>query len=77
MKKQGSRYSNADFPASLKDNPYLFDEGTYETSLLSLPENQRQLLEGDWAVADGAAFPEFSETPCYWTLRYSTWLAEI
>jgi hypothetical protein len=49
-------------PASLKDNPYLFDEGTYEANLLSLPENQRrQLLEGDWAVADGAAFPEFSQ----------------
>ena len=49
-------------PASLKDNPYLYDEGTYEANLLSLPENQRrQLLDGDWAVADGAAFPEFSQ----------------
>ncbi len=49
-------------PARLKDNPYLFDEGTYEANLLSLPEMQRrQLLEGDWAVAEGAAFSEFRE----------------
>ena len=47
-------------PATLKDNPYLFDKGEYEANLLSLPEMQRrQLLEGDWAIADGAAFPEF------------------
>ena len=47
-------------PATLRDNPYLFDEGQYEANLLSLPEMQRrQLLEGDWAIADGAAFPEF------------------
>lgn len=47
-------------PATLRDNPYLFSEGAYEANLLSLPEMQRrQLLEGDWAIADGAAFPEF------------------
>lgn len=47
-------------PASLKDNPYLMEGGHYEANLLSLPEMQRrQLLEGDWAVADGAAFSEF------------------
>lgn len=47
-------------PATLKDNPYLYEEGNYEANLLSLPEMQRrQLLEGDWAIADGAAFPEF------------------
>ena len=47
-------------PASLKDNPYLMQDGQYEANLLALPEMQRrQLLEGDWAVADGAAFPEF------------------
>ena len=47
-------------PASLKDNPYLLDGGQYEANLLSLPETQRrQLLEGDWNTADGAAFPEF------------------
>lgn len=49
-------------PATLKDNPYLYDEGNYEANLLSLPEMQRrQLLEGDWAIADGAAFPEFRQ----------------
>jgi hypothetical protein len=47
-------------PASLRDNPYLMEGGQYEANLLSLPEMQRrQLLEGDWAVADGAAFSEF------------------
>ncbi len=47
-------------PASLVDNPYLMDGGQYEANLLSLPEMQRrQLLDGDWAVADGAAFSEF------------------
>mgnify|MGYP001047711581 FL=1 len=50
-------------PASLYDNPYLTEDGAYEANLLSLPENQRrQLLEGDWAVADGAAFPEFRQS---------------
>jgi len=49
-------------PASLHDNPYLVEGGQYEANLLSLPENQRrQLLEGDWGVADGAAFPEFRQ----------------
>lgn len=48
-------------PATLKDNPFLFSDGTYEANLLSLPEQQRrQLLEGDWMVAEGAAFPEFT-----------------
>jgi len=50
-------------PASLYDNPYLTEDGAYEANLLSLPENQRrQLLEGDWAVSDGAAFPEFKQS---------------
>ena len=53
-------FSRRFIPATLKDNPYLFREGAYEANLLSLPEMQRrQLLEGDWAIADGAAFPEF------------------
>jgi hypothetical protein len=47
-------------PARLSDNPYLAKEGMYEANLLSLPEMQRrQLLEGDWTIAEGAAFPEF------------------
>ena len=38
------------------------ESGQYEANLLSLPEMQRrQLLEGDWGVADGAAFPEFRQ----------------
>ncbi len=46
-------------PASVFDNPYLRDSN-YVQSLMSLPEQQRrQLLEGDWNIADGAAFPEF------------------
>ena len=49
-------------PAKLKDNPHLYNEGTYEANLLSLPEMQRrQLLEGDWAIAEGAAFGEFRQ----------------
>ena len=53
-------FSRRFIPATLKDNPYLYNEGDYEANLLSLPEMQRrQLLEGDWAVSDGAAFPEF------------------
>jgi hypothetical protein len=48
-------------PAKLFDNPYLAESGDYETMLLSLPENQRKrLLEGNWDVAEGAAFPEFN-----------------
>ena len=50
-------------PARLFDNPYLSTSGDYEAMLLSLPENQRKrLLEGDWDVAEGAAFPEFDRT---------------
>jgi len=45
-------------PAKLTDNPYLGYE--YKGNLLSMPEQERrQLLDGDWNVADGAAFPEF------------------
>ena len=49
-------------PAKLQDNPYLMEGGQYEANLLSLPEMQRrQLLDGDWAIADGAAFSEFRQ----------------
>jgi hypothetical protein len=48
-------------PAMLSDNPYLYDSGDYEAMLLSLPEHQRErLLEGNWDIAEGAAFPEFN-----------------
>lgn len=49
-------------PAKLSDNKYLYEDGQYEANLHSLNENKRrQLLEGDWNVADGAAFSEFRE----------------
>jgi hypothetical protein len=47
-------------PARLDDNPYLAHDGRYEQMLKALPPTQRrQLLEGDWEVAEGAAFTEF------------------
>ena len=47
-------------PARLMDNPYLAQDGRYEQMLKALPPTQRkQLLEGDWDVAEGAAFTEF------------------
>ena len=47
-------------PANLNDNPYLSKDGVYEKMLESLPPIQRkQLLEGNWDVAEGAAFVEF------------------
>jgi hypothetical protein len=56
-------FSRRFIPATLKDNPHLFDDGSYEANLLSLPEMQRrQLLDGDWAVAEGAAFSEFKNS---------------
>ena len=37
--------------------------GEYEAMLLSLPEvERRRLLEGDWDVAEGAAFFEFDRS---------------
>ena len=46
-------------PASLFDNPYLTADGEYEANLLSMPEVQRkQLLEGSWDIAEGAAFTD-------------------
>lgn len=64
-------------PAKLSDNPYIYDDGRYEANLLSLPEHQRkQLLDGNWDVVVGAAFPEWNrwvhviepfEIPYEWT----------
>lgn len=54
-------FSRRFIPANLFDNPYLTEDGLYEANLLSLPEKQRkQLLDGDWDVAEGAAFTEFN-----------------
>lgn len=48
-------------PAYLSDNPYLFTDGDYEAMLLSLPEHEKKrLLEGNWDVMEGAAFPEWN-----------------
>jgi len=48
-------------PARLIDNPYLYSSGDYEANLLSLPEaERRRLLEGDWDVVEGNAFPEWN-----------------
>ena len=50
-------------PARVSDNPYIWADGRYETNLMSLPDDKRrQLLEGDWDVADGAAFSEFRQS---------------
>jgi hypothetical protein len=47
-------------PARLQDNPFLAKDGRYEQMLKALPPTQRQqLLEGNWDVAEGAAFTEF------------------
>ena len=80
-------------PALLKDNPYLTKTGDYEANLLSLPEQQRKrLLEGNWDVAEGAAFPEFNRNihvvepykiPTSWTkfracdYGYGSWSAVL
>ena len=63
-------------PARLNDNPYLATDGRYEQMLKSLPPTQRkQLLEGNWEIAEGAAFTEFDrnlhviepfEIPLHW-----------
>lgn len=48
-------------PSSVFDNPYLANT-SYIQTLYSLPENERRkLLEGDWSIAEGAAFAEFRE----------------
>jgi hypothetical protein len=63
-------------PARLQDNPYLAEDGRYEQMLEALPPVQRQqLLDGNWDVAEGAAFVEFNpfdhvvtpfEIPLHW-----------
>ena len=61
-KKAGTPLFQRKFiPARLTDNPYLMRTGEYEAMLHSLPEvERRRLLDGDWDVAEGAAFSEFS-----------------
>ena len=62
-KTQQPLFQRRFIPARLTDNPYLAESGEYESMLLSLPEvERRRLLEGDWDVAEGAAFSEFDRT---------------
>lgn len=50
-------------PANLSDNPSLSKDGKYEKMLRSLdPIHRKRLLEGDWNVNEGAAFPEFNNS---------------
>lgn len=63
-------------PAKLSDNPYLAKDGRYEKMLKSMDEvTRRRLLEGDWNINEGIAFPEFIrelhiippfEIPAHW-----------
>lgn len=47
-------------PARLQDNPHLYADGRYEAQLQLMPEiERRRLLDGDWDIVDGMAFPEF------------------
>jgi hypothetical protein len=60
VKSEQPLFKRRFIPAKLMDNPFLYEQGDYEAMLLSLPETQRrQLLEGSWDVAEGAAFSEF------------------
>lgn len=46
-------------PARIRDNPGL-DADDYEQGLSHLPEHMRkQLMDGDWDVFEGAAYPDF------------------
>lgn len=48
-------------PAKLHDNPYLANDGRYEQMLKSMDAVTRaRLLDGDWNISEGAAFPEFN-----------------
>ena len=50
-------------PAKLDDNPYIAEDGQYRKNLLAMEERRRkQLLDGDWTVAEGAAFQEFKHS---------------
>ena len=58
--KGNYKISRKFIPARLDDNPYLALDGKYQQMLESLPPVQKkQLLDGNWDVAEGAAFSEF------------------
>jgi len=60
--REGQPLFNRRFiPARLSDNHHLYESGDYEANLLSLPEaERRRLLDGDWDVIEGNAFPEWN-----------------
>jgi len=59
-KQTGENLLRKFIPAKLIDNPYLFKDGDYQTMLETLPEvERRRLLDGDWNINEGVAFPEF------------------
>lgn len=58
---QSSTITRKFIPARVWDNPTLLNDASYVATLASLPETMRkQMLEGDWDVADGMAFSEFN-----------------
>lgn len=60
--RTGTQLTRKFIPAKLSDNPTIYDDGQYEAHLQALPEiERRRLLEGDWYIISGAAFPEFNK----------------
>ena len=76
-KKLSTEITRKFIPASVWDNPYLTQDGSYIAMLASLPEVKRkQFLYGDWDVVEEGAFPDFNrvthvvepfEVPHGWT----------
>ena len=59
----GRKLTRRFIPAALQDNPILWEDGRYEATLQSMPEiDRRRLLEGDWDIIEGQAFPEFDRS---------------
>lgn len=56
-------YDSVFIPASLKDNPILYESGQYEASLLNKrPEVREAILEGNWWVNPGAFLANIWDT---------------
>lgn len=71
-------------PATVYDNPSLLQDDSYLATLAMLPEIKRkQMLEGNWDISAGGAFPEFDRSihvikpfdiPSNWmTFRSADW----
>jgi len=64
-KNTGEEDERVFVPAKLTDNKILMDnDSSYETRLDNIPDEimRRALRDGDWDIAQGAAFPEFNST---------------